>query len=746
MTSEPSSPLATDQFAAKLEPLTVDTPCWTLTTDETDLRAVPVAELARMLEQLFLIRHFEERLLELSKEGLLHGPAHASIGQEGAAVGLMSALTSGDKINGTHRMHHQFLAKTLNHALVAEYDPLDQGFPQAAQEVVFKTYSEILGLKSGYCGGRGGSMHLREPEAGVLGSNAIVGGNIPHAVGYALADKMRGERAISVAFFGDGAMQIGTAYEAMNLAALYTTPTVFVVENNQYAVSTHVSEQTRETRLSLRGLGLGIPSISFDGMDVIAARRAMETARKIIETSGGPVLLEARTYRHLHQSGPLKGSAFGYRDKAEEDAWLARDPATTLPQQILQAGLLTEAQIDTLRSRATAAVDDTLDRLIEGSGKDRRLKPDLWPDPATVEYGIRGDLSELADKRHLEERDLTAETGVEAKFHDVISEVMLRNMEKFDGLFVLGEDVHRLRGGTAGATRGIAERFPDRLLGTPICENGFTGMALGAALNGARPVVEIMYPDFSLVAADQLFNQIAKVRHMFGGDFPVPVVVRSRVTQGTGYGSQHSMDASGLFTLYPGWRVVAPSTPHDYIGLMNAAIACDDPVLVVEYNELFQNKGQVPTGDWDYIIPFGKARIARPGTQATILTYGPMVDICTKLCDSTGLDAEVIDLRTLDPLGLDWETITASVAKTNALLMVEQTTRGTSIGSRVVNDAQRRLFNHLDYEILHVTGTESSAVVSKVLEEAAFARPADVEAALRQVVSGRHPALQGASA
>ena len=315
---------------------------------------------------------------------------------------------------------------------------------------------------------------------------------------------------------------------------------------------------------------------------------------------------------------------------------------------------------------------------------------------------------------------------------------MLLNMERFDNLFIMGEDVHRLRGGTAGATRGIGERFPDRLLGTPICENGFTGVALGAALNGMRPVVEIMYPDFALVAADQLFNQIAKVRHMFGGGFPVPVVVRSRVTQGTGYGSQHSMDAAGLFTLYPGWRVVAASTPHDYIGLLNAAVACDDPVLVLEYHQLFSKKGRVPASDWDYIVPFGKARVARQGRDATILTYGPMVDICCEVADSTGLDAEVIDLRTLDPLGLDWDTIETSLRKTNALLMVEQTTRGTSIGSRIVNDAQRRLFNLLDYEILHVTGTESSAVVSKVLEEAAFARASDVEAALRQVIGDRN--------
>lgn len=721
-----------------LTPLDIETPSWTLSVTDDDVRAVPVEALARMLEQLFLIRHFEERLLELSKEGLLHGPAHASIGQEGTAVGLISALNSSDKINGTHRMHHQFLAKTLNHAMVQGYNPLRQEFSQPSREVVFRTYAEILGLSPGYCGGRGGSMHLRCPEAGVLGSNAIVGGNPPHAVGYALADKMAGRTDISVAFFGDGAMQMGTTYEAMNLAALYGTPTVFVVENNLYAVSTHLSEQTRETRLSARGKGLGIPSITFDGMDVIAARRAMEIARQIIVEQTGPVLIEARTYRHLHQSGPLKGSAFGYREKAEEDEWMSRDPVRAFPEQLEALKILATSEIDSLRSRATEAVDDALERLIETRDGNRRLVPSLWPDPATVDYGIRGDLSELKDRRTLEASQVSEAESAAAKMLDVISEAMLRNMDRYEGLFILGEDVHRLRGGTAGATRGIGEKYPDRLIGTPICENGFTGMALGAALNGMRPVVEIMYPDFSLVAADQLFNQIGKVRHMFGGNFPVPIVVRSRVTQGTGYGSQHSMDAAGLFALYPGWRIVAASTPHDYIGLLNAAVACDDPVLVLEYNQLFQKTGRVPSGDWDFIVPFGKARIARPGKQATILTYGPMVDVCCDVADAGRFDAEVIDLRTLDPVGLDWETVGASVAKTNALIMAEQTTRGTSIGSRIVNDAQRKLFNHLDYEILHVTGAESSAVVSKVLEEAAFARARDVEAALRQVISERN--------
>ena len=212
-----------------------------------------------------------------------------------------------------------------------------------------------------------------------------------------------------------------------------------------------------------------------------------------------------------------------------------------------------------------------------------RVRPALFPDPGSVDSGIRGDLAELRSERFRELSDYRPGELATVKFAAAMSDVLARNMERDPRIVVMGEDVHRLRGGVSGATRGALERWPERVLAMPIAENGFTGVALGAALTGLRPVVEIMFGDFCLVAADQLFNQCAKVRHMFGGDFPVPIVVRVRVSPAAGYGSQHSGDPSGIFALYPGWRIVAPSTPFDYIGLMNAALRCDDPVLIVEH-------------------------------------------------------------------------------------------------------------------------------------------------------------------
>jgi 2-oxoisovalerate dehydrogenase E1 component len=722
---------------SRIEPLSTDTPWIRLRVGEDDWRGEDPARLVGMLEQILTIRHFEQKLLELHQEGVVHGPVHASIGQEGAAVGMMSTLATGDKINGTHRMHHQFLAKALNHVAPSGRDPRRADFTEQMNDVIYRTMAEILGLSPGYMGGRGGSMHLKWNECGVLGSNAIVGGNPPHAVGYAFAEKLRGTDNIAVTFFGDGALQNGASYEAMNLAALYDLPIIFFCENNLYAVSTHVREQTRETRLSMRGIGLGVPGVEVDGMDPVAVRAAGEWARGRIREHNGPVLIEALTYRFLHQSGPLRGSNLLYRSKDEEAEWLGRDPAVTLPKKLISLQLLTNGQVEAIDARARKAVDSAASKLTE-IGADtnrRRIIPATWPAKETVEYGIRGDLSELANKRVLEVEQAAANAVKEMKFVDAISFVTLSNMRRDDRIFVIGEDVHHLRGGTAGATRGILEEFPTRLVGAPIEENGFTGLAIGAALNGMRPIVEIMYPDFCLVAADQMFNQAAKVRHMFGGNFPLPLVVRSRVSAGTGYGSQHSMDAAGLFALYPGWRIVTPSTPFDYVGLMNAAISCNDPVLVVEYQELFQNTGPVPE-DWDYIVPFGKAKTAKTGSDCTVLTYGPLVRKSIDAAAEVGIDAEVIDLRTLDPYGLDWDAIGESVERTGRVVVAEQTTRGTSMGAHYIKGIQERFIDWLDHEIVHVSGTHSSPVVSKVLEQAALAGQAEIASGLRKVMEG----------
>jgi 2-oxoisovalerate dehydrogenase E1 component len=296
--------------------------------------------------------------------------------------------------------------------------------------------------------------------------------------------------------------------------------------------------------------------------------------------------------------------------------------------------------------------------------------------------------------------------------------------------------VHRLKGGTNGATRGLSEKYPDRILGTPISENAFTGIAAGMAADGrVRPVIEFMYPDFMWVAADQVFNQIGKARHMFGGENAMPLVLRTKVAMGTGYGSQHSMDPAGIFATAPGWRIVAPSTPFDYVGLMNAALQCEDPVLVLEHVDLYASTGAAPAEDLDYIIPLGRAKVVRAGRDVTVLSYLSMVEQSRAAAERLGVDAEIIDLRSLDRAGLDWETIEASIRKTGNVLIVEQGAAGTSYGGWLADELQRRVFDWLDQPIRRVHGAEASPSISRVLEAAACARPQGIEAALRSVMA-----------
>jgi 2-oxoisovalerate dehydrogenase E1 component len=716
--------------------ISTDTPWLRLDLEEADWRAEDPKALAGWLEQMLLIRRFEEKILDLHSAGLIHGPAHAAIGQEAGAVGAMSALGREDKINGTHRAHHQVLAKLVNAATPVGYDALAQDFVPEMAETVEGVMAEIMGLKAGFCGGRGGSMHMRHGAGGIPGTSAIIGGNLPHAAGYALADKILGRDQVSVAFFGDGTLMAGAAYEAMNIAALYSLPVIFFLENNFYAVSTHVREQTRETRLSSRGPMLGIPAIEVDGMEILAVRRAMQEARRMISQRGGPVMIEAICYRFLHQSGPRPGSEFGYRSREEEKEWQARDPIATFPERLQQLGLIgadVPARLDAKTRTVVEAAAAHLTEQVPGSNQ-LRVPPAFFPDPTSVDTGIRGNLGELSGERFRELADYRPEELTQVKFAAAMSDVLARNMARDPRILVMGEDVHRLRGGVSGATRGALERWPERVLAMPIAENGFTGVALGAALNGLRPVVEIMFGDFCLVAADQLFNQCAKVRHMFGGDFPVPIVVRVRISPAAGYGSQHSGDPSGLFALYPGWRIVAPTTPFDYVGLMNSALRCDDPVLVIEHVQLFQTDGLVPKEDLDYCVRLGAGRIVRPGNSCTVLASAAMVAEALAASEETGVDAEVIDLRSLDPFGLDWPMIAASIKRTNRVMIAEQTTRGITLGPQIASEIQARFLDHLDHEILTVSGGRASPTVSAPLNRAAIAGKAEVAAALRQLV------------
>jgi 2-oxoisovalerate dehydrogenase E1 component len=710
-----------------------------LESTAADWRSADQVLLTNILGQLHLIRAFEETVLDLAGEGLVHGPAHSSIGQEGGAVGSIVGLRSTDAVNGSHRGHHQFLAKAIEHVTGGKLN-LEFLIDEPLEALLRKTLAEILGLAHGFSGGRGGSMHLQWLEAGALGTNAIVGGGAPVATGNAWAQKHAGTDDVSINYFGDGASQIGSVLESMNLAAAWKLPVAYFIENNLYAVSTRADEVTADPRFSVRGQGFAIPSWRVDGMDPLAVHLASAEAIEVMRSGEGPAIVEAEVYRFFHQNGPYPGSAFGYRSKEEEGQWRARDPLERTATELMKLGIVDETLVEGVREQSkktmTAIAEAMLEPDPEREGR-RRIRPELWPDPAVVDTGIRSDGSELDSLTAVEPAD-HVDAWRDVTFVEAVAATMDRRMEQDERIVVLGEDVHRLNGGTNGATKGLVKKYgAHRVIGTPISENGFFGLAGGMALDGRfRPVVEFMYPDFMWVAADQVFNQVGKARHMFGDNNTVPLVLRTKVSMGSGYGSQHLMDPAGIFATQAGWRIVAPSNAADYVGLLNAALALEDPVLVIEHVDLYGTKDSIPEGDLDYIIRPGNAAVRREGNDVTVLTYLSMVGHSLEAVEETRVDAEVVDLRWLDRASLDWNTIGESIKKTNNVLIVEQGSRGPSYGGWLADEIQRRYFDWLDQPVQRVTGREASPSISKVLERAAIARTEEVVEGLELVRAG----------
>jgi len=704
---------------SKLIPLDAPAVCHVLQVSDEDLLAVGRDDLVRMLALIYLIREFETKLLDLKDLELIHGPVHTSIGQEAVAAGVALALRKSDLIGSTHRAHGHFLSKALVHRAPESYQPLRNAITPEMQEAVNRTLAEIMGLRAGWCGGRGGSMHLYDRESGNLGSNAIVGGGIPLATGAAWAESLQGRDTVVVSFFGDGAINQGCFHEVANMAALWGVPVLYLVENNLYAVGTHTDESSHVADLALRTLGYGFDSLIVDGMDPVGVYLAVGDAAQRMRRQPFPFLIEAKTYRLHHHAGRLAGSAFGYRSKEEEAQWLARDPVVVLPRKLVSHGLMSEEEERGLRLMAQQSVREAESFCTEEREGRRYIPAARWPAGESAMLNIRGQEDLFSDVSFKEREDFSRFKGM--TYVEAVAAVTLRNLERDQRVMVLGEEVANLRGGAYGATRGIKEVFPHRLINTPISECGFVGMAGGAASMGLRPIVEIMFPDFSLMASDQLFNQIGKLRHMYGGQVSFPLVVRTRIATGFGYGGQHSLDPSGYFALFSGWRVMAPSSAFDYIGMFNTAVRFNDPVLMVEHYALYPEAGRVPADTLDYFIAYGKARVVREGTDVTVLTYLTGVRDCLQAAEELageGISTEVIDLRTLDYTGMDYATIGGSVRKTGSVLIVEQSPRSLSLGARISDEIQERFFDYLDCPVAKVTALDIPPPVSRILEAA----------------------------
>lgn len=668
-----------------------------------------------LLRQMWEIRAFEDKVYDLLGRDVIKGASHLYAGQEATAVGAIAALRDDDLITSTHRGHGHCHARGA--ALARSED--------ARQAHYNRMMAELFGRVTGYCKGRGGSMHIADVENGNLGATGIVGGNLPVAVGAALAQKLLGSGRVVLCFFGDGASNTGNFHESLNLAALWKLPVVFVLENNGYGMSVPIRNAAARLNLADRACAYGIPGEVVDGMDVLAVREAVGRAVERARRGEGTSLLECQTYRWYghSRSDPRK-----YRSREEEAAWKARDPITTFAARLVAAGVADEAEIDALEESVRCSLEAAVAFAIQS------------PAPSVSELDLHvyapfhwGE-AEIAGERELREHCLEGGQGTRRiSFRLAIQEALAEEMRRDPRVFLLGEDIG-LYGGAYGATRGLIDEFgPERVRDTPISEATIGGAAVGAAMCGLRPVAEIMYVDFTPLAMDQIANQGAKNRYMFGGKTTVPLVVRTEGGAGRCIAAHHSQSLEALWVHFPGLYVVMPSTPYDAKGLLKAAMRDDNPVMFIEHKGLYGVEGPVP--DEDYIIPFGVADVKRPGSDVTVITYSRMVhealDAAARLSGES-IAVEVVDLRTLKPL--DMETVAASVRKTGRAVCVSEAYRTGSFASELAARIQEELFDWLDTPVVRVCAADVPVPMSETLERAAIPGVEAIVAGIREAM------------
>jgi 2-oxoisovalerate dehydrogenase E1 component len=648
------------------------------------------ADLLELHRRMLLIRGFELRVAALYRDGEVPGFVHLSIGQEAAAVGSCWPLRRTDVITSTHRGHGHCLAKGL--------DPL-------------RMFAELMAKQGGTNRGRGGSMHIADPDLGIFGANGIVAAGVPIAVGAAVAAQLRGNDEVAVAFFGDGALAAGAFHEAVNLAAVWALPIVFFCENNGYAEFSAASSQ-HGAALERQAAGYGVDYVAVDGNDVTAIATAMHDVVAATR-AGRPTVVEATTYRW---HGHYEGDPQRYRPAEEVRDWETRDPLVLHARRLQSAGV-TEGAIRDLESSVAHDLDDALDA----------ARQDKSPDAATI-----GDFVIRAREERAEPPTPPDDAPV-FRTMDAVRAALEAELASDQAVFVAGIDVGA-GGNVFGLTRGLQERFGDRVRDTPISETAIVGLGVGAAMAGMRPVVEVMYLDFVGVCLDQLMNQAAKLPFMTGGAARMALTVRTQFGAGRSSGSQHSQSLEALLAHIPGLTVVMPSTPADTYGLLRAAIQDPNPVVFIENRLLYGMKGPQPPDD--HVVPIGKASVVHPGTDVTVVSVSRMVHEACAAAEAVardGVSVEVVDLRTVAPL--DTATILESVRKTSRLLVAHEAVLPFGIGAEIAATVAREAFWDLDAPIERIGAAATPPPYAPDLERAWLPDRDDIADALRRLAA-----------
>jgi 2-oxoisovalerate dehydrogenase E1 component len=730
---------------------------------ELNSRAIDRIEAVAILEDMLIIREFEEMIVKLRSGAYepirnfnYRGPTHVSIGQEGTAAGACCALRLPDNITSTHRGHGESLAKGTVAIRQMDNEQLHKRVPDcssnnreelmeaALEKHVYRTICELFGKDDGYCRGRGGSMHIADFTVGHLGANAIVGGGVPIATGAALANRYLERGNVVCCFAGDGAYANGVVLEALNFATQaqfinhyaaghgFGMPLIFLVCNNHYGMTHRTDDEVMGVdRIARRAAGFAdnnMHSEIVNGMNVLAVRDAVLRAAKLCRDGRGPVLLDVDCYRYWGHS--LSDPRNEYRSKDEEAAWKAIDALEAYKKELIDAGLLDANGVEAVEKRVAERNARAARRAADAVDPDAKdvlkfMYTDTTCETVPAEYAkveLFGPLPEI--KR----------VNGELSYKDAIKEALTEEMARDRRIVLYGEDIADY-GGAFKVTKGLLEAFGrDRVFNTPISEACICGTGCGAAMNGLRPVVELMYFDFALMSSDQISNQAAKWHYMSGAQTEVPLVIRASAGAGKGYGGQHSQTLESIFCHIPGLYVVYPATPADVKGMLKSAVRDNNPVLFIESQSLYGMKGPVPEGE--YLVPLGVADIKREGSDITFVAWGPLVHDCLKAAEKLKMEknvsVEVIDLRSLVPL--DIETVLRSVQKTGRCVVASQAVHIGSYTGEIASTIQEAAFDYLDAPIKRVGAKNGIAPQSHVLEAAFLPNVDDIFAAVEAIL------------
>ena len=650
------------------------------------------SDITALLKTMLTIRRFEQRTIELFNEGVVKGTAHSSIGQEAIAAGACRALLPSDFLITHHRGHGHTIAKGAS---------------------LPRMMAELMGRVDGYCGGLGGSMHIADLSLNILGANGIVGAGMGLGMGAALAARQRGGTDAGIAFFGDGAANEGIFHEALNMAAIWKLPIIFFCENNQYGLSTVSADVTAGGSIAARSAGYNVPGEIIDGNDVEQVYEAVAEAVSRARAGEGPTLIEAMTYRWGDHS--MRANLPRYRSQNEEESWKASDPIARCVRFLEAAEALAKSDHEALVAEVEHEIEAAVD-----AGK-ASAEPDF--------ENLRG-----AVLAPLQPAEVEPAAGTRAiTYLQAINEAMVQEMERDGRVFVIGEDVGRI-GGIFGATRGLIERFgKERVLDAPIAEQAIASAAVGAAIAGQRPIVEIQIFDFVTLMMDMIVNQAAKARFMLGGKSTVPIVFRGPQGGGIRLAAQHSQSLEAWFAHVPGLIVLAPSTPYDAKGLLTAAIRDDNPVIFLEHKLLYLGQpSAVP--ERPYAVPIGKADIKRAGTDVTVIATMSMVAEALKAADQLAredISAEVIDPRTLRPLDID--TIVTSIRKTHRCVIVHEGWKTGGLGGEISAQIMEQAFDWLDAPVARVCNPDLPMPYNDRLERAVIPSAREIVEAVKAV-------------